>query len=400
MLLNSAVLTAALAILDVASASVIKRQVLKDKDIAGRIAGGAKIGDQCHPPGTYELGGEKVIPPCLAEQAIALKCEIITHLSSNSSEANRIAYHKCLVGHGSSYFLDIQGCLACKKTHGHLSKEQYDWYLQRWTAGYEAFEKDVVPKTNMWTYVEGAIGGTTCQNRNETLHGWKCWDQLPKGPGNTNKTVPVEEYYTNRPKTQNIGSFTLNGKKYPETTTMEVDLAQYTYEITGHLGYYSSAKLEDGTVTGPWVEYGVKVVTEYREIKSVCNFTTPDEFTIVSAISAPVPLKDSVATVPKKEASTLPTLDCDGTCIASALSIKELEVVVIQGSKKADPVVADAATPALTDLEEHKSLSPDSKISFLKRVEVLFANVKKYPTPSGGSPPSTDDDPCPSRRRR
>ncbi|EXU94678.1 hypothetical protein X797_012243 [Metarhizium robertsii] len=411
MLVNSAVLAAALAVLDGVSASAIKRQVLKDENVGNRIQGEAKIGDKCHPPGTYELGGSKIIPPCLSEQAIALKCEKVTHLASDPSEKNRRAYGECLAGRGSSYFRDVQGCLSCKKSHGHLSEKQYDWYSKRWAEGREAFIKDDVPKTNVWDgYVQAAIGGSKCQHGNETLYGWACWDKLPKGPGETDETVPIEEYYTDRLETQNIGSFDLDGKKYPESTTMEVELKEFTFEITGHLGYYSSAKLEDGTLTVEGhAELKVQTVTEYREIKSICNFTTPDVFTIVSAISPAVPLKDSVATVPEKEASTLPTINCDGSCIASSLSIKELEVVVIQGSKKVDEVVAEAATPALNELKQNKSVSHEAEITILKQVNVLFTNIKKYPTPSEVSPPATPSEasspatsknPCVTRRRR
>ncbi|KAM3517766.1 hypothetical protein MY4038_010252 [Beauveria bassiana] len=397
MLVKSAVLAAALAALDVVSASVIQRQVLKDENVGNRIQGEAKIGDKCHPPGTYELGGSEIIPPCLSEQAIALKCEKVTHLASDPSEKDRRAYKECLTGRGSSYFRDVQGCLSCKKSHGYLSEDQFNWYSKRWAEGQQAFIKDDVPKTNVWDgYVQAAIGGSKCQHSNETLSGWACWDKLPKGPGETNKTVPIEQYYTDRLETQNIGSFDLDGKKYPESTTMEVELKEFTFEITGHLGYYSSAKLQNDTLTvQAHGEFDVQTVTEYREIKSICNFTTPDVFTIVSAISPAIPLKDSVTTVPKKEASNLPTIDCDGVCMASSLSIKELEVVVIQGSKKVDDVVAEAATPALNELKEDQSVSEEAEITFLKQVNVLFTSISKYPTPSEVSPPATPSEVSP-----
>lgn len=385
MIVNTVTLASVLAVLECASASAIKRrQVLKgeEKNLGSRIQGEAKIGDQCHPPGTYALGGSKPIPPCLAEQAISLKCEIVTQVQTNPSEEKWRAYHDCLAGEGSSYFEDVNGCLACKASHNHLSKEQFEWYSQRWADGQKAFTNDAVPKTTVWEYVLGGIGGTTCQQigGNETLRGWSCWNQLPAGSGISAKDQSIEEYYKNRPKTQNIGSFTLNGKQYPEVSSVELDLMVHTFEIKAHMGYYYSAKLENGElVVGYNATSKVEILTEYREIKSICNFTKSDEFTILPIIGGSVPVKDSVVTVPKAEAANLPTVDCDASCRADAPAIEDIQNIAAQGPKPADKAVAEAATPAMQDLKNNKPISHQIEVTILETAEDVLENVALMP---------------------
>ncbi|KID72714.1 uncharacterized protein G6M90_00g092740 [Metarhizium brunneum] len=374
MLVNTAALAGVLALVECASASALKkRQVLKDENVAARLAGGANIGDQCHPPGTYSLGGDKVVPPCLSEQAIALKCEIVTQLKKNTtSEANLKAYGSCLKDQGSSYFKDVNGCLACKAAHNHMSQAQFEWYSQAWADGQKAFLNDAVPKATAWEYVLGAINNTTCQKNgtNEKLTAWDCWNQLPAGTGVATKNLTIEEYYKDRPKTQNIGSFEFGGKSFPESSSVELGLLVPTFEIKADIGYFCSVKLENGTITGSVnATAKVEILTQYQEITSIFNFTKPDEFTVLPVINAPVPVKDSVTTVSKDEAAVLPAVVCNADCRDKATTIDKIQEAAAQGPKEADKAVVEASKPALQDLKENKPLSVTHKVQIITEIK-------------------------------
>ncbi|EFZ03401.1 hypothetical protein X797_009327 [Metarhizium robertsii] len=400
MLVNTVALAGVLALLDCASASALKkRQVLKDENVAARLAGGAKVGDQCHPPGTYSLGGEKAIPPCLSEQAIALKCEIVTQVKKNTtSEANWKAYGSCLRDQSSSYFQDVNGCLACKAAHNHMSQQQFEWYTQAWAQGQKAFLNDTVPKATAWEYVQGAINGTTCQQNgtNATISGWACWNQLPAGTGIATKNLTIDEYYKDRPKTQNIGSFEFGGKSFPESSSVELGLLVPTFEIKADVGYFSSVKLENGKITSELnATAKVEILTQYQEITSIFNFTKPDEFTVLPVINAPVPVKDSVATVPKAEAADLPAVKCDAKCRDGAPTIDKIQEVAAQGPKEADKAVVEACKPALRDLEENKPLSVTHKVQIITEIQIKTeinapVNFKGQAPPQQNGPGPSD----------
>ncbi|KID89636.1 hypothetical protein MGU_03683 [Metarhizium guizhouense ARSEF 977] len=391
MLVNTAALAGVLALLECASASALKkRQVLKDENVAAGLAGGAKVGDQCHPPGTYSLGGEKAIPPCLSEQAIALKCEIVTQVKKNTtSEANWKAYGSCIKDQSSSYFQDVNGCLACKAAHNHISQQQFEWYTQAWAQGQKAFLNDTVPKATAWQYVQGAIDGTTCQQNgtNATISGWACWNQLPAGTGIATKNMTIDEYYKDRPKTQNIGSFEFGGKSFPESSSVELGLLVPTFEIKADVGYFSSVKLENGKITSELnATAKVEILTQYQEITSIFNFTKPDEFTVLPVINAPVPVKDSVATVPKADAAKLPAVDCDASCREKAPTIDKIQEVAAQGPKEADKAVAEACKPALKELEENKPLSVTNKVQIITEIQIK-AEINAPVNFKGQAPP-------------
>ncbi|KAG8418985.1 hypothetical protein J3459_011845 [Metarhizium acridum] len=400
MLVNTAALASVLALLEYASASALKkRQVLKDENVAARLAGGAKIGDQCHPPGTYALGGDKAIPPCLSEQAIGLKCEIVTQVKKNTtSEANWKAYASCIKDNGSSYFQDVNGCLACKAAHNDLSQQQFDWFKERWAEGQKAFSNDTVPKGTPWDYVQGIIGGTKCQKNgtNETVQGWDCWNQLPAGTGIATKNLTIDEYYKDRPETQNIGSFEFGGKSYPESSSVEMGLLVHTFQIKADVGYFSSVKLEDGKITSQLnATAKVEILTQYREITSIFNFTKPDEFTVLPVIDAPVPVKDSVATVPKVEAAKLPTAACDASCLDKAPTIDKIQEVAAQSPKEADKAVVEASKPAMKDLEENKPVSVTNKVKIITEISTEIV----APVNFKGQAPSQQNGPGPSDQK-
>ncbi|OAQ59976.1 hypothetical protein VFPPC_10071 [Pochonia chlamydosporia 170] len=393
MLAKTTTLIGMLGALEGASALHVKpRQILgnEGENIASRVQGGAKIGDLCHPAGTYALGGKKLIDPCIAEQAISVKCERLTQMMTAPNAERRKAYHACLTGGGSSFIKDVKACMVCKREFSHMTKDQFTWFDDKWTKGYEAFAKDAEPQFAIWSYVQRAIDGDSCTKQGDNqrkLNGWACWDQLPKpvlndtavnatagGVVTSNATqklnVTALDYYKDRPATQNIGKFTLEGKQYPETGSVELGLLVPTFEITANLGYYSSARVQPGKFEANITNGKVEIITEYREIKAVCNFTKPDEFTILPLITGPVPVKDSVVVVAKKDADQLPIAVCDKSCRAEAPAIEKIQETAAKPAQVVNKEVAKACEPALKALESNKPVNKESVNAVVEKVKI------------------------------
>lgn len=403
MLANAATIVGALAALQgVAASAVQRRQVLGDKggDLVNRIEGNKKVlGDQCHPFGTYQLGGSKVIPPCISEQAISLKCEIVTKMSKNATVAARNAYKECLTEQSSSYMDDVMGCLACKSSHNFHSKEQDSFWREKYREGIEDFKKDPQPPRDMlWAgYIQAAIGRTKCTGKaNEQLQGWQCFDKLEPASGVATKNLTVEEYYPNR-KPQNVGRFTLEGKEYPEKDVKEVAYQNTTYEKFDSIGITSMTRRELGNgviETNTTHIEKTELTKHWSAITYVCSFAKPDEFTIVPVISEPVPIKDSKRSVDKAEGDKFPVVVCDKGC-AKPVDVKTTHPKAPEPAKPAPKAVANDLKPAFDELKQQKNtdapnqLSSQTTLKVIEAVEIITRTRKETTSQrvSGGSVP-------------
>ncbi|ODA83245.1 hypothetical protein RJ55_01757 [Drechmeria coniospora] len=123
------------------------------QDISNRIWS-QLVGNQCHPFGNYALDRDMNLPPCIAEQVIALSCERMTQaLEPNAPEANRNAYKDCLLNEPSTFLRDQRNCLLCKgltKTH---SPEQNEYYRTAFRKATEKFSAST-PTGSLWSMTE------------------------------------------------------------------------------------------------------------------------------------------------------------------------------------------------------------------------------------------------------
>lgn len=402
----------------VSAASVAGRQLLHElpgasEAIQGRLQGGARLGDQCHPIGTYTLGGGELIPPCIAEQAIALKCEALTAPgragANGTSPEQRAAYKSCLSGQGASYFQDVKGCLACKQSHGFLSDQQAKFLTDRYTEAEADFSRAANSSQTVWDIVSGRIGGHRCLDRTtgREINDWPCYNQLDQPSGIAAKNTTAKEYYVNAPASQNIGQFTLNGTQYPEVgegATLSQALVD-VYEVVSDISYVYDVRVsgDQRNVSSKFESHTqVKISQQFSQIKNLFNFTKPDTFTIVSTISAPVPIANSTREVPAEKAAAVQLPACN-KCSAIAVSLEDSRNMAAVGIKPAPQPVVDAAKPVMEGLEKNdpSEVMKASVALIAKVVSEFIAEVSQVvnqpssdtgnrPTPETGKRPSSE----------
>lgn len=405
-----ALLVGAIATFEAASASsVARRQFLNElptvsQDIQNRLQGQARIGDVCYPIGTYTLGGSELVPPCVAEQAISLKCEALTAPgrtgTNGTSPEQWNAYKNCLSGQEATYFQDVKGCLACKQTHGYLSSQQAEFFTDRYNEAEADFANATDPSQTVWGLVTARIGRYSCVNKtsNAPMNDWSCYNQLDQPSGIATKNQTAKAYYKNAPKSQNIGQFTLNGKQYPEITVGErlSTVLVPVYEVVSEISYVYDVRVSGGNYnigTKFEAHTQVKISQEFSQIKCLYNFTKADTFTIVSTISAPVPVADSTRVVPAEEAVAIKLPACNN-CSTVSLSLDESRAMATS-IKPAPKGVVEIAKPLMEGLEKNDlSKVKEGSVALSVKIEADFTAdlkqviVQSSPSEAGSSPSS------------
>ncbi|KAM3425854.1 hypothetical protein NHJ13734_009869 [Beauveria thailandica] len=171
-------------------------------DYIGRIEGNVhKVGDSCHPLGTYRLGDSSlIVPPCIAEQAITSWCEKATGVGGDQTPDMMKAYRDCLFGQGSTLLSDQSGCLDCKVANKFLTEEQANFFRGGFEKGNDAFKNTPSAPSPLWNTVQKYLD-------------WAAYDKLPKlhDSARNNTKVPVEEYFKNAVTPQSFGQYALDG---------------------------------------------------------------------------------------------------------------------------------------------------------------------------------------------
>lgn len=358
MFVKASVVIGALSALDAAFASTIaRRQVLQDQNLNDRIPAGAKIGDECHQPGKYALGSDTLAPPCLSEQAVSKKCEIITGVTGpKATKEQKVAFRDCVTGSGSSYLQDIDACIKCKEINRHLSSEQADWFRRRYADAKKAFAAASEPDT-LWTYVLRSVA-LSCPKTEKM--GWGCFESLPKPINgqkeNQERPASVDSYYEQRPAVQNVGEFTYEGKKYPEVNGSQSS----TIELASPaLCSFSSAVVQrngSGEVAPNGLAEGPVVVSMCNKMEFFMKFLKKDEYSILSVAAGGKPIEGTSNHVNEDAAKQLPT--CDDNCMAQETPITDLQGDN-NGASQLEPArVQKIVEPALEQLEKDKEITP------------------------------------------
>ncbi|PHH60306.1 hypothetical protein CDD81_1861 [Ophiocordyceps australis] len=185
-------------------------QQFEGSKVGGGIEGPRGLPDPCLTAGKFVLNVKDapLQAPCAMEQGINALCEKLTGVKLvDVTDEKRQAFKECMLGQGSSYEKEVIGCVQCKVHHNIFSEDQGKFYYQRWPAAFKHFEASDRPELGTWESFQAIVGGDWDLDFND----------LKKPNGTWDKVADPKDYYKPDPPTfQGIGSFTLNGKKYPE----------------------------------------------------------------------------------------------------------------------------------------------------------------------------------------
>jgi hypothetical protein len=213
-------------------------------------------------------------------------------------------------------------------------------------------------KVDVWGDDDATVA--TVETPDEEKSGWDCWNQLPRGSNIAERNQTVKEYYKNPPETQNIGNFTFNGKQYPEATTKQNSTAgKVTYQVAA-MGYYYNTIVQDDSRTADdqHPSMMISMSASYLQIVNYITFPTPNEFSIVSVIAAPVQVANTIRKVSQNEAVNVPV--CDERCRKSPVSHVKLGAVIAAIAQPAGESVARAVKAVVQKKEQNQPFEQTS----------------------------------------